>query len=246
MESAMASQRTALVTGGNKGIGFEIARQLGEAGVRVFIGSRDEQRGQEAAQKLSSAGLDVQMLRLDVNERRTIDEAAAAITRDEGSLSILINNAGIASWHDGPPSSASVRVVEEILETNFLGALAVTQAMLPLLLRSPESRIVNVSSALGSLTVNGDRSSPFYSARSIGYNASKAALNMLTVQLDAEFRDSGLTAVSVSPGFVKTDLLGGIGTISAADGAAVVVGVALEVTAAGAGRHVSADGDIPW
>lgn len=235
-----------MVTGGNKGIGFETARQLAEAGVRVIIGARDEQRGQEAARLLSAGGPPVRAVVLDVRDEATIAAAAESIQQEEGALDLLVNNAGIASRQDGPPGAVASTVVRELLETNFVGALAVTQAMLPLLLRSPGSRIVNVSSALGSLAVNGDPTSPYYRARSIGYNASKAALNLLTVQLEAEYGQRGVTAVSVSPGFVVTDLLGGIGVISAAEGAAVVVRAALDELDGGGGRHLAADGDIPW
>jgi NAD(P)-dependent dehydrogenase (short-subunit alcohol dehydrogenase family) len=242
----MDPQRTALVTGGNKGIGLETARGLAEAGLRVIIGSRDARRGQEAARSLAEHGLDVRSVVLDVRDPASIGAAAAAIERDAGGLDVLVNNAGIASWADGAPGSVPLDVVRELLETNFVGALAVTQAMLPMLLRSPDARVVAVSSALGSLAVNGDPASPFFSARSIGYNASKAALNLLTVQLDAEYGDRGLTAISVSPGFVRTDLLGGIGMISAAEGAAVVVRATLAASGTGAGRHLSAQGDIPW
>jgi len=242
----MVLQKTALVTGGNKGIGAEVARQLAEAGMRVIIGARDRHRGEDAAHLLAERGLDVRAVVLDVRDESTIAAAAQTIEDEEGALDLLVNNAGIASWQDGPPSSSSLSAVRELLETNFVGALAVTQAMLPLLRRSEAPRIVNVSSALGSLAVNGDRTSPFYSARSIGYNASKAALNMLTVQLDAELGETGLTAISVSPGFVKTDQLGGIGFITAAEGAAVVVKAALDQGREAAGRHISAHGDIPW
>lgn len=242
----MVTSRTALVTGGNKGIGFEVARQLAEAGVRVVIGARDDGRGQDAARRLVELGLEARAVPLDVRDEATIAVAARSIEQEEGGLDILVNNAGVASRQDGHPGAVSLAVVRDVLETNFVGALAVTQALLPTLLRSPVPRIVNVSSALGSLAVNGDPTSQYYSARTIGYNASKAALNLLTVQLDAEFRAHGLTAVSVSPGFVKTDLLGGIGVISAAEGAAVVVSAALDPSTAAAGRHLSAEGDLPW
>ena len=242
----MDVRRTALVTGANKGIGFETARQLAETGVRVHLGARDRARGEEAARVLAERGLDVRFVPLDVRDEATIAAAARTIEGEEGRLDLLVNNAGVASRQDGAPGATSLDVVRELLETNFVGAVAVTQAMLPLLLQASAARIVNVSSALGSLSVNGDPSSPFYTARALGYNASKAALNMLTVQLQAEYGARGVTAVSVSPGFVKTDLLGGIGAISAEEGAAVVVRAALDPSTDGAGRHLSAHGVIPW
>ena len=242
----METQRTALITGANKGIGFETARQLAEAGLRVHLAARDRARGEEAVQRLVDRGLDVRFVQLDVQDPGSIDAAARTIGQEAESLDVLVNNAGVASWQDGGPEATSLEVVRAMLETNFIGALAVTRAMLPLLLAAPAPRVVNVSSALGSLAVNGDRTSPFFTSRLLGYNASKAALNLLTVQLDAEYRERGLTAFSVSPGFAKTDLLGGIGDITAEEGAAVVAGAVLDPSTAAAGRHLSADGDIPW
>lgn len=179
------TQRIALVTGANKGIGLEIARQLAAADVRVLMGARDLNRGRGAAAKLSDAGLDVEAIEIDLNKEQTIAAAAEQIAARYGRLDILVNNAGIADAADGPPSVATAVAVRKLMETNFLGTLAVTQAMLPLMHRSAAGRIVNLSTTLGSLTVNGDPSSPYYEARLIGYNASKAALNMLTVQLAA-------------------------------------------------------------
>ena len=186
----MSQTRLALVTGANKGIGLEIARQLAEAGVTVIIGARDPERGRIAAETLAAQGLTVEAVRIDLNDGDSITAAAETIRERHGRLDILINNAGIVDAEDGPPTSASPEAARRIMETNFVGTLAVTQAMLPLLRLSAAGRIVNLSSSLGSLAVNGDPTSPYYSARLIGYNASKAALNMLTVQLAAELRDT--------------------------------------------------------
>ncbi len=132
------------------------------------------------------------------------------------------------------------------MDTNFVGTLAVTQAMLPLLRGSPAARIVNLSSSLGSLTVNGDPTSPYYAARLIGYNASKAALNMLTVQLAEELRDTPIVVNSVSPGFVKTDLTGHNGFMTPEEGAKLPVEYALLGEGAVSGRFVEASGETPW
>jgi NAD(P)-dependent dehydrogenase (short-subunit alcohol dehydrogenase family) len=131
-----------------------------------------------------------------------------------------------------------------VLETNFVGTLAVTQAMLPLLRKSTATRIVNLSSALGSLTINGDPASPFYEARLIGYNASKAAVNMLTIQLNAELNDSGIVVNSVSPGFVKTDLTGGERYMTPAEGAVTPVRFALLEDDTISGQNVGPNGDL--
>ncbi|MBX9459158.1 MAG: SDR family oxidoreductase [Rhizobium sp.] len=238
--------KIALVTGANKGIGLEIARQLGEAGVTVFIAARDAIRGSDAVRDLSSQGLRALFVRVDLNDAASITEAARRIEADCGRLDILVNNAGIVDALDGPPSAALPEAVRRIFDVNFVGTLAVTQAMLPLLRRSSAGRIVNLSSSLGSLTVNGDPSSPYYAARLIGYNASKAALNMLTVQLSAELRDSGTVVNSVSPGYVKTDLTGGNGFMTPAEGARLPVQYALLGDDASSGRFVEPGGETPW
>lgn len=195
----MAEIRIALVTGANKGIGLEIARQLARAGVRVIIGARNPERAAAAVHDLAAQGLTAHSLAIDLTDHATIAAAARQIERDYGKLDILVNNAGIVDAQDGPPSAASADAALRIMNTNFIGTLAVTQAMLPLLRRAPAARIVNLASSLGSLTVNGDRTSPYYAARLIGYNASKAAVNMLTVQLAEELRGTGIVVNSVSP-----------------------------------------------
>jgi NAD(P)-dependent dehydrogenase (short-subunit alcohol dehydrogenase family) len=240
------TNRIALVTGANKGIGLEIARQLAQAGVFVIIGARDAERGDAAVRDLSSQGLEATFVPIDLLDEASIAAAAAAISDKHGRLDILVNNAGIVDWADGVPSRASLPAVRRVVETNFFGALAVTQAMLPLLLKSAAARIVNLSSALGSLAMNGDPSSPYYSARLIGYNASKAALNMLTVQLSAELRDTPHVVNSVSPGYVKTDLTGHNGFLTPDQGAKTPVHFALLGEDAVSGRFVDANGDAAW
>ena len=241
-----AANRIALVTGANKGIGLEIARQLAQAGVSVIVGARDAKRGDAAVKDLSSQGLAATFVQIDLLHEASIVAAAATISDEHGRLDILVNNAGIVDWDDGGPSRASLQAVRRVVETNFLGTLAVTQAMLPLLRKSAAARIVNLSSALGSLAMNGDPSSPYYSARLIGYNASKAALNMLTVQLSAEFRDSPHVVNSVSPGYVKTDLTRHTGFLTPDQAAKTPVHFALLGDGAVSGRFVDAHGETPW
>lgn len=242
----MDSTRIALVTGANKGIGLEIARQLAQAGITVIAGSRDAERGRQAASQLSAAGHTVESIRIDLDDDASIGAAAREIAARPGRLDILVNNAGIVDSGDGPPGTASTIAVRRIMETNFIGTLAVTQAMLPLLLQSRAGRIVNLSSSLGSLAVNGDPSSPYYSARLIGYNASKAALNMLTVQLAAELLGTSVVVNSVSPGYVKTGLTGHQGYMTPEEGARLPVEYALLGEGAVSGRFVGPDGDTPW
>lgn len=242
----MADTRIALVTGANKGIGREIARQLAEAGVTVIIGARDPERGMEAAAELTSRSLSAESIEIDLNDEATITAAAERIAADHGRLDILVNNAGIVDAADGPPTTAATTAARRIMETNFIGTLAVTQAMLPLLRKSRAGRIVNLATTLGSLAINGDPSSPYYSARLIGYNASKAALNMLTVQLAAELADTPIVVNSVCPGYVKTDLTGQQGFMTPEEGARLPVTYALLGEDAVSGRFVEPDGDTPW
>jgi NAD(P)-dependent dehydrogenase (short-subunit alcohol dehydrogenase family) len=242
----MTTQRIALVTGANKGIGLEIARQLAQSGVYVLLGARDVARGSQAVASLASAGLDVEAIEIDLNDQQTIEAAAEAIGRRHGRLDILVNNAGIVDAEDGPPSVATAAAARRLMETNFIGTLAVTQAMLPLLRRSSAGRIVNLATTLGSLSINGDPTSPYYDARLIGYNASKAALNMLTVQLAAELKDTSIAVNSVAPGYVKTDLTGNNGFMTAEEGARLPVEYALLGDGAVSGRFVEPAGNAPW
>ncbi|WP_136066733.1 SDR family oxidoreductase [Modicisalibacter radicis] len=243
----MANIPIALVTGANKGIGFEIARQLAEAGAKVLLGARDPGRGQSAASNLTADGLDVSYLSLDTLDEDSIQAAATRIEAEYGRLDILVNNVGIWDTRDGVPSGAPRDVVRTTMETNFFGTLTVTQALLPLLHKSQAGRIVNLSSTLGSLACNGDPSSPYYSAQNIGYNASKAAVNMLTVELAEELRESSIIVNSVCPGFVKTDLTGQQGEVLPSEAAKVPVRCALlSSEEAFSGRFLDTAGEIPW
>ena len=240
------SKRIALITGANKGIGLEIARQLGRAEVRVVIGARDAARGQAAAGMLRGEGLDAGFVQLDVLDAAGIRDAAATLAATYGRLDILVNNAGINDGADGPPGSAAIDAARRLFDTNFFGPLAVTQAMLPLLRLAPAARIVNMSSSLGSMTVNGDPSSPYYGVHLIGYNASKAALNMLTVQLAQELRGTQIIVNAACPGYVSTDLNGHTGYLSTTEAAAVPVRLALQRGPQPNGAFLSVDGAVPW
>jgi len=239
----MSEKRIALVTGGNKGIGLEIARQLAQAEVEVIIGSRDQGRAEAAIAELASSGLSAGFLRVDLEDWPGLAAAAEEIEVKHGRLDILVNNAGIFDFADGAPGKADLAAVRKVMDTNFLGTLAVTQAFLPLLRKAAKARIVNLASSLGSLALNGDPSSPYYAIRFIGYNASKAALNMLTIQLHEELRGTSIAVNSVSPGFVKTDLTG-YGSMTPEEGARLPVRFALG--GEGSGRFVEPDGETPW
>ncbi|PYE83777.1 SDR family NAD(P)-dependent oxidoreductase [Pseudoroseicyclus aestuarii] len=240
----MTPTRIALVTGANKGIGFEIARKLAGAGVHVLIGSRDRARGDAAAALLTNEGVAAESLHLDLDSAEAIAAAAATIESRFGRLDILVNNAGIFDFGDAAPGKASVEAVRRVMEVNFIGTLAVTQAMLPLLRAAPGATIVNLSSSMGSLAENADPEAPYYSQRFIGYNASKAALNMLTIQLHEELQAEGIKVNSVSPGFVKTDLTGGYGEMTPEEGARLPAKYALEAEVSG--RFLEPGGQTPW
>lgn len=220
-------KRVALVTRANKGLGFEVASQIGRTGVTVLVGARNKAAGEDAATMLRAEGIDARFLAIDVADYASSEAAASAITTGVGRLDILVNNAGINDPSDGPVPTARLDAVERVVRTNFLGALAVTQAILPLLRQSKSARIVNVSSGLGSLTLNGDPSYPYAAAKLIGYSASKAALNMLTAQLAYLLRNTTIKVNSADPGYTAADLNRRRGTQSIPEGAAEAIRLAL-------------------
>ena len=241
-----SAKRIALVTGANKGIGFEIARRLGQAGLTVLLGARDATFGEAAAGLLRTEDLDVRAVPLDVTQAATIEAAARAIRREFQRLDVLINNAGIIDAADGPPSAVEVEAVRHAMETNFIGALAVTRAMLPLLREAPAARIVNVSSGLGSLKLNSDPGWEFAPYKLLGYCASKAAMNMLTVQLAYELRDTTIKVNSADPGYTATDLNGHTGRQIIAEGALEPVRLALLPADGPTGGYSATEGPLPW
>jgi NAD(P)-dependent dehydrogenase (short-subunit alcohol dehydrogenase family) len=241
-----SSKKIALVTGANKGIGLGIAREFGKAGMIVLLGARDAARGEEAAAKLRAENLDARFVHLDLVRPETIRAAAAGIEAQFHVLDILVNNAAVLEPADGPPSAADLASVRRVMDTNFLGTLAVTQAMLPLLRKANAARIVNLSSGLGSLEKNADPDWSFASFKLIGYNASKAALNMLTAQLAYELRGTAIKVNSVSPGFIATDMNEHRGTQTVKEGAAGPVRLALLPPDGPTGGFFDQAGRHPW
>ncbi len=171
-------KKIALVTGANKGIGFEVARQLAKAGWTVFAAARNQERGQQAAAKLQAEGLDGRFILVDLNAHQSAEAAAESIRSEFGKLDLLVNNAGIAGKADGPPSKVDISVGEALMRTNYIGTLAVTQAMLPLLQSAENAQIINVSSELGCISQQTNTAWKFAPVKVLAYCASKAALNV--------------------------------------------------------------------
>ncbi len=241
-----SSNKIALITGANKGIGYEVARQLGKQNCTVLIGARDVKLGEEAAAKLKKENIDARFIQLDVTNRDSIKAANTKIEKEFGRLDILVNNAGINVRGDGPPSSADVDAVNRVIQTNFIGALAVAQAMLPLIRKSAAGRIVNVSSELGSITGFGDPNWKFASVKFIGYCASKAAMNMMTAQLAAEVRDTNIKVNAVNPGYTATDLNNHQGPQTIEEGSAETIRAALLADDGPTGQFLETGGRLPW
>jgi NAD(P)-dependent dehydrogenase (short-subunit alcohol dehydrogenase family) len=232
----MREQKTALVTGANKGIGFEVTRELARLGLRVFLGARNAQLGQAAAEKLKSAG-DVVFLEIDISNEKSILAAAAEVGRQSDHLDVLINNAGILLDEDKDALSITPEIFETTLRTNTLGPWLVTQAFVPLLEKSAAPRIVNVSSGGGQLEDGADGWAP-------AYCVSKTALNGVTVQLAAALPKFAIN--SVCPGWVRTDMGGENATRSIAEGAATIVWLAADAPHDLTGKFVKDRKVIPW
>jgi NAD(P)-dependent dehydrogenase (short-subunit alcohol dehydrogenase family) len=221
--------RVALVTGGNKGIGNHIVRQLAEHGVHVYLAARDVRRGRAAAEVLTDQGLDVEFVQLDVTDAASVIAAAEQVDQAHGRLDILINNAAITSGLD-PVSKVTADDLQRTYETNVFGVTTVTNAFLPLLRRSASARVVNVSSGMGSIALIADPDFELTKLNQAAYQSSKAALNALTVLYANELRGEGIKVNVVCPGYRATELNGGLPTPGAgdpADGAKVAVKMAL-------------------
>jgi NAD(P)-dependent dehydrogenase (short-subunit alcohol dehydrogenase family) len=241
-----SEKRIALVTGANRGIGSEICRQLGRAGMVVLVGSRDKKRGQVATDQMKSEGIDAHMLILDVTHQPSITRAALWIESEYGRLDVLVNNAGSAHDKIMKPSEIPLDTIREVFEPNFFGAVAVTQGLLPLLRRSAAGRIVNLSSALGSLTTMADPASFDGEFRLLGYGASKAALNAFTVMLAHELRDTAIKVNSVHPGWIKTDMGGEDAPGTVEQGADTAVWLANSPSDGPSGGFFSERKPFPW
>jgi NAD(P)-dependent dehydrogenase (short-subunit alcohol dehydrogenase family) len=251
----MSNQRIALVTGANQGVGFQVAKELAANGVMVYVGSRNLERGEAAAKEIGNGAI---ALQIDVTDQASIRAAAERVRTEFGRLDLLVNNAAISNTSRGDrsleefskltrASKISLDEVRAIWETNVFGALAVYQALLPLLQESAHAHIVNVSSGVGSLTMNANPDFQHRKMYSPGYAASKTALNAITLAMMIELEGSGIKINLVSPGFTKTNLNGYAGVESLEDGSREVVRVALLGADGPTGTFTRWEGEtIPW
>jgi len=223
-------KRTVLITGANKSIGFETARELGKLGFRVWLGCRDAARGQDAVSLLQSEGIDVRLTRIDVTDPESIDGAVRQIESEDGKLDVLINNAGIPGAWPIAPESQSISDIMAIYDTNVFGVIRVTQAFLPLLRLGEEARIIMVSSGLGSLAWVSDRSHPYSQVAALGYTSSKTALNGVTVAFANALSEYGISVNAVDPGYTATDFNGHTGHRTVSEAARGIVWLAAEVS----------------
>jgi len=252
IESTSKTQPIALVTGANKGLGQQVVKELVAHGYLVLLGSRNFDNGKKAAEEIGDGANPIQ---LDVTDAQSIHRAVERITAEFGRLDLLVNNAAIAQSGDyssvaevleaSKASVASLDEIRTIFETNVLGVLAVTQAMLPLIRLSDSGRILNVSSALGSLTLNSDVSFPYRTFFGATYSASKTALNAMTLALAIELEETGIKVRAASPSFTATAMNDFQGTDSVEVGVKALVLAALD-TDSSTGSFTGPDGSLPW
>lgn len=240
--------RIALITGATRGIGLETARQLAREGIQVILGARNLTQGMDVALNLRRGGMPVEALQLDVTDSASIQNAAAELAHKHGRLDILINNAGVLSdASGGKPSAQTLAEWRRMFDTNVFGLIETTLAFLPLLRRSSAGRIVNVSSMLGSIAKHEQPDSPIYDFKAVpAYNVSKTAVNAWTVQLAWELRNTPIKVNAADPGYVRTEMSGGVGDIDASEGARTSVRLALLGPEGPSGGFFHAEQRLPW
>ncbi|HEY3667107.1 MAG TPA: SDR family oxidoreductase [Polyangiaceae bacterium] len=241
--------KVAFITGGNRGIGLETARELGKLGVTVVIGARDAESGKRALGQLKESGVDAELVRYDAGDPEADREVFNYFERKYGRLDVLVNNAGVLK--DGGlgtknASSVSNEILRDTFEVNFFAVVRLTQTLLPLLKKADAGRIVNLSSILGSLTVHSAPSSPIASAKPFAYNASKTALNAFTVHLADELKGTNVKVNSAHPGWVKTELGGPGAPMELADSPKTSVRLATLGADGPTGKFFHVDDELPW
>jgi len=237
-----------LITGANKGIGFETAKQMAALGYFVYLGSRNKLKGEEAVSKLQALGFsNLEAVEIDVTNLNSITDAKKELESKIPCLDVLINNAGISSI-ETPQTASSIKVeaIQKLLETNFYGAVQTTQQFLPLLKKSEKPRIVNVSSDLGSLAFQSDPNWIYAPVKPLGYIASKVALNAFTIALAYELKDTKFKINSVNPGATATDLNNHMGKRTPEFSAQIIVKCATLKEDEPSGKFFSEEGILPW
>lgn len=243
--------KVAFITGGNRGIGLETARELGELGAKVVIGARDLKKGEAAAETLRSEGIQAESLKFDVTLAEDRQAAYDFFDQRHGKLDILINNAGVQKEieHLSPlneTSTVSPAVLRETFDANFFSLIEITQQLLPLIRKAPDGRIVNLSSALGSLTLHDNPASPIYSVKLLAYNSSKTAVNAFTIHLAHELIDTPIKVNSAHPGWVKTEIGGKYAEMDVKEGSRTSVKLATLPTDGPTGKFYHLDDELPW
>ncbi len=240
----MTEQKIALITGANRGMGFETAAGLGRLRWQVGIGARDEDRRSDAVAALRAEGIDAFPVPLDVTDDESV-QAAAELLSERGGLDVLVNNAAISGGPPVAPTDTVLATVRTVMETNVLGVVRVINAMLPLLRRSSAPRIVNMSSSVGSLALQSNPDVEF-GVMDLAYGPSKTLLNGVTVQFAKELRESGILINSACPGFVATELNGFTGFRTPSEGAAIAIRLATLPNDGPTGGFFNDEGVVPW
>jgi NAD(P)-dependent dehydrogenase (short-subunit alcohol dehydrogenase family) len=252
---ATTADRIALITGGNRGVGFATARELGRLGIVTILGVRDPEKGAAAVRRLESEGCRAEPLRLDVADASTHSEAYRYLESRHGKLDILINNAAV--WKESENSSRpmpeinrtstlSIEILRETFETNFFGTVALTQRLLPLIRKAPAGRIVNVTSSLASLTLHSDPASSVYAKKTFAYDASKTALNAFTVHLAYDLKDTPIKVNSGHPGWVRTEMGGDGGRLDLSEGGKTSAWLATLPADGPTGGYFHLGRSLPW
>jgi NAD(P)-dependent dehydrogenase (short-subunit alcohol dehydrogenase family) len=241
-------KKVALITGANRGIGFETAKQLGATGVTIVAAARTQQAADETAGKLKAQGIDAYGLKLDVVSNADRADAAKYLEEKFGKLDILINNAGVAASTGFTPVNSQVtdEEIHRVFDTNYFAVVSLTRELLPLIKKSEAGRIVNLSSILGSLTLHADPNSPIAGFKSLAYDSSKAALNAYSIHLAWELKDTPIKVNSAHPGWVKTEMGTDAAPMEIPDGAKTSVALALLAADGPSGRFIHLGQELPW
>lgn len=249
MVNGESNGKVALITGANKGLGLEMSRQLAQHGLTVLIAARNLQAAEEAVTTLRNEGFQAEAIALDINSSTQIQAAVQAIGDKFGKLDVLINNAGVmldGEWSISNASSVSIDIIRKTFDTNFFALVELTQALLPLILKSQSGRIVNMASIEGSLTLHAEPNSPIYDAKPFAYNASKAAVNSFTIHLAHELRNTPVKVNSAHPGWVKTELGGEGAMMDITEGAKTGVQLATLPDDGSSGGFFHLGQPVPW